>query len=216
MAKAPKPQPCRLYLLTPPAIDLAGFADMLSAALDAGDVAAVQLRLKPATDDVILRAAERLRPIVQSRDIAFIVNDRPDLAIKVGADGAHIGDTDMGYAEARRLLGDDAIIGVTCKTSRHRAMIAAEDGASYVAFGAFFASCTKEVIPEADPEILEWWSTMMVVPSVAIGGITPENCGPLVKAGADFICAAGGVWRHEDGPAAAVKAYNQAIAAASL
>ncbi len=215
MAKAPKPPPCRLYLLTPPAIELSSFADTLSAALDAGDVAAVQLRLKPAADDVILRAAGRLRPIVQSRDVAFIVNDRPDLAAKTGADGTHIGDTDMAYAEARRLLGDDAIIGVTCKTSRHRAMIAAEEGASYVAFGAFFASGTKEVTPEADPEILEWWHAMMVVPSVAIGGITPENCGPLVKAGADFICAAAGVWGHPDGPAAAVKAYNQAIAAAA-
>jgi thiamine-phosphate pyrophosphorylase len=192
MAKAPRRQPCRLYLLTPPAIDLPRFADTLSAALDAGDVAAVQLRLKPAADDVILRAAERLRPIVQSRDVAFIVNDRPDLAAKCGADGVHIGDTDMGYAHARKLLGDDAIVGVTCKTSRHRAMEAAEEGASYVAFGAFFASGTKEVTPEADPEILEWWSTMMVVPAVAIGGITPDNCRPLVRAGADFICASSG------------------------
>jgi thiamine-phosphate pyrophosphorylase len=205
---------CRFYLLTPPAIALPSFADMLAAALDAGDVAAVQLRLKPAADDDIRRAAEILKPVVQSRNVAFILNDRPDLAAGTGCDGVHIGADDMPYAEARKLMGADAMIGVTCKTSRHLAMEAAEQGADYVAFGAFFDSATRGVIAEADPEILEWWSRLMVVPCVAIGGITPENCGPLVKAGADFICASAGVWRHPDGPAAGVRAYEQAIAAA--
>jgi thiamine-phosphate pyrophosphorylase len=203
--------PCRFYLLTPPAIDLAAFADDLERALDAGDVAAMQLRLKPATDDVILRAAERLRPIVQDRSVAFILNDRPDLAAKAGADGVHIGIEDAPYAEARRVMGGDAIVGVTCKTSRHRAMEAAEAGADYVAFGAFFDSATRGVAAEADAEILEWWSQLMVTPCVAIGGITPDNLGPLVKAGADFICASAGVWGHAGGPAAGVADYNRAI-----
>jgi thiamine-phosphate pyrophosphorylase len=127
-----------------------------------------------------------------------------------GCDGVHIGVEDMSLREAQRIMRPDAI-GVTCKTSRHRAMEAAEQGASYVAFGAFFDSATRGVIAEADPEILEWWSQLMEVPCVAIGGITPENCGPLVKAGADFICASAGVWQHPDGPAAGVKAYNEAI-----
>jgi thiamine-phosphate pyrophosphorylase len=211
-----RPAPvCRFYLLTPPAIELPAFADRLKAALDADDVAAVQLRLKPVGDDVIARAAEALRPIVQDRGVAFILNDRPDIAAKTGCDGAHIGVEDMSLAEALRIMGKDAMIGVTCKTSRHRAMEAAEQGASYVAFGAFFDSATRGVIAEADPEILEWWNQLMEVPSVAIGGITPENCGPLVKAGADFICASAGVWQHPDGPAAGVKAYNQAIREAS-
>jgi len=204
-------RPCRLYLLTPPAIALPDFADQLAAALDAGDVAAVQLRLKPAQPDALARAAERLRPVVQDRGVALIVNDYPDIAAKTGCDGAHIGIEDTPYRDARRILGPDAIIGVTCKTSRHYAMVAAEEGASYVAFGAFFDSATKGVEATADVEILEWWSTLMVVPCVAIGGITPENCGPLVRAGADFICAAAGVWQHPDGPAAGVRAYNRAI-----
>jgi thiamine-phosphate pyrophosphorylase len=209
------PQPrCRFYLLTPPAIDLSVFAGTLARVLDAGDVAAVQLRLKPATDYEIAKAAETLRPIVQDRGVAFILNDRPDIAAKTGCDGAHIGVEDMGLAEARTLLGPDAIIGVTCKTSRHRAMEAAEQGASYVAFGAFFDSATRGVMAEAQPEILEWWAQLMVVPSVAIGGITPENCAPLVKAGADFICASASVWRHADGPEAGVRAFERAIAAA--
>ena len=202
---------CRFYLLTPPAIELPAFSETLKAALDAGDVAAVQLRLKPAPDDVILRAAEFLGPIVQDRGVAFILNDRPDLAVKTGCDGAHIGIEDVSLAEAQRIMGKDAMIGVTCKTSRHRAMAAAEQGASYVAFGAFFDSATRGVIAEADPEILEWWSQLMEVPCVAIGGITPENCGPLVKAGADFICASAAVWQHPDGPAAGIIGFNRAI-----
>jgi thiamine-phosphate pyrophosphorylase len=211
-----RPAPrCRFYLLTPPAIELPAFGETLKATLDAGDVGAVQLRLKPAGDDVILRAAEYLRPIVQDRGVAFILNDRPDLAAKTGCDGAHIGIEDMSLAEAQRVMGKDAIIGVTCKTSRHRAMEAAEQGASYVAFGAFFDSATRGVIAEADPEILEWWSQLMEVPCVAIGGITPENCGPLVKAGADFICASVAVWQHPDGAAAGVAAFNAAIDEAS-
>ncbi len=205
---------CRLYLLTPPAIRLPEFSGTLERALDGGDVAAVQLRLKPAGDDEIARAAEALRPVVQDRGIAFVLNDRPDLARKTGCDGVHIGIEDAPLAEARRILGADAIIGVTCKASRHRAIEAAEQGASYVAFGAFFDSATRGVKAEADPEILEWWSSLIEVPCVAIGGITPENCGPLVKAGADFICASAGVWQHPDGADAAVAAYNRAIAEA--
>jgi len=208
---ASKDARCRFYLLTPPAIALPEFADELAAALDAGDVAAVQLRLKDLPREQIARAAEALRPIVQSRGVAFILNDYPDIAAETGCDGAHIGPEDMPYREARRLLGPDAIVGVSVKTSRHAAMVAAEEGASYVAFGAFFDSATKGVAANADPEILEWWSALMVVPCVAIGGITPENCAPLVRAGADFICASSGVWKHPDGPAAGVRAYNGAI-----
>jgi thiamine-phosphate pyrophosphorylase len=205
---------CRFYLLTPPAIDLPVFADTLAAALDGGEVAAVQLRLKDLPDDAIARAADALRPIVQSRGAAFILNDRPDIAVKTGCDGAHVGPEDMPCREARRLLGPDAIIGASCKVSRHAAMVAAEEGADYVAFGAFFDSATKGVEAAADPEILEWWSEIMTVPCVAIGGITAEKCAPLVQAGADFICASAGVWNHLDGPGAGVKAYIDAIAEA--
>lgn len=205
---------CRFYLLTPPAFEPRSFADRLAAALDAGDVAALQLRLKPASDAEILRAAEILAPVAQSRGVAFILNDRPDLAKKAGCDGVHIGIEDMPYPQARKTMGPDAIVGVTCKTSRHRAMEAAEAGADYVAFGAFYDSATRGVPAEADPDILAWWSELMEVPCVAIGGITPENLAPLVRAGADFICASAGVWNHPDGPAAGVRAYDAAIAAA--
>jgi thiamine-phosphate pyrophosphorylase len=205
----------RLYLITPPAFEPRTFADRLAEALDAGDVACVQLRLKLADDDAIRRAAEALRPVAQRRGVAFLMNDRPDLALATGCDGVHVGQEDASYAEARRILGLGRIVGVTCHASRHLAVEAAEAGADYVAFGAFFSSASKKVEHHADPDILSWWSELMEVPCVAIGGITPENCAPLVTAGADFLAVISAVWDHPDGPGAAVKAFVHAIAAAT-
>jgi len=200
---------CRLYLITPPSLDSAVFSRALSEALDAGDVASVQLRLKDADDDAIRRAVEALRPIAQRRDVAFILNDRPDLAAATGCDGVHVGQGDAPYDEARRIVGPDAIVGVTCHDSYHLAMQAAEEGADYVAFGAFFATSTKEARTRADVELLRNWQELMTVPCVAIGGITVENCLPLVEAGADFLAVASGVWDHALGPAQAVREFNR-------
>ncbi|NPD68453.1 thiamine phosphate synthase [Lichenicola cladoniae] len=202
---------CRLYLVTPPAFEPAAFARLLAEALDGGDVGAVQLRLKHAGDDEILRMIDLLRPIVQSRDVAFILNDRPDLAVQSGCDGAHIGAEDMDVTRARTLLGD-LQLGVSCYDSRDAAMVAGEAGADYVAYGAFFPSSTKDTAIRADPDLLRWWSEMMELPVVAIGGITADNCGPLVAAGADFLAVVSAVWSYADGPAAGVKAMNAAIA----
>jgi thiamine-phosphate pyrophosphorylase len=180
----------------------------LKCALDAGDVACLQLRLKEASDRDILRAAEVLMPIAQSRDVAFIVNDRPDIAHMIRADGVHVGQDDVPYAEAREIVGRNAIVGVTCHNSRELAFAAGEAGADYIAFGAFFPTATKEAKTHADLELLEWWAKAMTVPVVAIGGITVENAKPLVEAGADFIAVSSGVWNYRDGAAAAVKAFN--------
>jgi len=208
------PAGCRLYLVTPPAFDPSEFAKHLAAALAAGDVACVQLRLKGADDDEVRRAAQVLMPIARARDVAFLVNDRPDLAAALDADGVHIGQDDMAYDHARRIVGPDRIVGVTCHDSRHLAMVAAEAGADYVAFGAFFPTATKAAKTKASVEIVEWWAQLMTVPSVAIGGITVENCTALVVAGADFLAVSAGVWDHEQGPAAAIAAFNAKIAAA--
>ena len=199
---------CRLYLISPPRLEPKAFAETLKRALSGGDVASLQLRLKDVPDDDILRAGDMLMPVAQRANVAFIVNDRPDLAYKLGADGVHVGQEDASYLDAREYLGPDRIIGVTCHNSRHFAIEAAEAGADYVAFGAFFPTATKEPKTHAEPEILEWWSEMMVVPCVAIGGITVENAPPLIEAGADFLAVSSGVWDHPDGPAAAVKAFN--------
>ena len=203
----------RLYLITPPAFDPEHFAGALAEALAGGDVACLQLRLKDVDDDTVRRATAVLQPIAQRHGVAFVMNDRPDLAAELGCDGVHVGEEDAPYPEARRLLGPDRIVCVTCGDSRHRAIVAAEAGADYVAFGAFFPTTTKAAKHRADPELIAWWVETMVVPCVAIGGITPQNCGPLVEAGADFLSVIGAVWSHPAGPGAAVREFNAIFAA---
>ena len=203
---------CRLYLVTPPALPV-DFADALAAALDAGDVACLQLRLKDAAPDAVKRAVEQLMPIAHARDVAFLLNDDAVLAASLGCDGAHLGQGDGDHAAARRLL-EGKMLGITCHASRHLAMEAGDIGADYVAFGAFFPTGTKETVHTADVELLAWWVEMFEIPSVAIGGITAANCTPLVRAGADFLAVVGAVWNHPDGAAAGIGALNAAIAAA--
>jgi thiamine-phosphate pyrophosphorylase len=207
---------CRLYLISPPAIDLSKFESQLKEALSGGDVGSFQLRLKNASDDDILTAARRLLPICHEHEVAFILNDRADLAVKCNADGIHLGQDDMPVKEARRILGEDRIIGVSAHASKHLAMVAGEQGADYVAFGAFYSTTSKpagkvEKWGVPTPDILTWWQEYMILPCVAIGGINPGNLAPLVRAGADFIAAITAVWDHKSGPAQAVKEFNQAI-----
>jgi thiamine-phosphate pyrophosphorylase len=208
------PLDCRLYLITPPRLDdLPAFALSLGEALGAGDVAALQIRLKDIPDAAIAAAVGELMPIAHSHGTAVILNDRPDLAARLGCDGVHVGQEDAPYPEARRIMGQNAMIGVTCHDSRDLAMDAAEAGADYVAFGAFFDTATKNASTRADPEILSIWQETMLTPCVAIGGITAANGRPLVAAGADFLAVSAGVWGFADGPAAAVRAFTAEIAA---
>lgn len=153
-----------------------------------------------------------LLPITRRHGASLILNDRPDLAARFDCDGVHIGQSDGTVAAARAAVGPDRIVGVTCHASRDLAMTAAEAGADYVAFGAFFPTTTKITEHRPELEILEIWQETMLTPCVAIGGITLENCRPLVAAGADFLAVSAGVWAHPAGPAAAVAAFNQAIA----
>lgn len=203
--------PCQLYLISPPGIG-PDFGEKLEAALAAGPVAAFQLRLKGESEDDVMAAARALMPVCAAHDVAFILNDRMDLAHSLGADGVHLGQGDGDPREARRLMGPAAQIGVTCHDSRHLAMEAGEAGADYVAFGAFYPTATKETAHRPDPSILGWWSTLFEIPCVAIGGITSENAVPLVKAGADFLAVSGAVWNHPEGPAAGVRAFGDILA----
>ncbi|UKV16073.1 thiamine phosphate synthase [Thalassospiraceae bacterium SW-3-3] len=204
-----------LYLLTPPKIDLAVFPDLLKSVLDTGAIDCLQLRLKDVSDDEIRKAIDAILPLCADRDIPLILNDRPDIAKKSGVDGVHVGEEDASYDEARAIMGEEHIVGVSCYDSRHRAMELGEKGADYVAFGAFYPTQTKEAKTSVTPEIIEIWTTFTTVPCVAIGGITADNLGPIVEAGADFIAVTGGVWSHPDGPQAGAKAIKAAIAAAS-
>lgn len=203
---------CQLYLISP--LDVAGtFPDRLARAIDAQrpelPVTAFQFRVKGPDQHDAARLAEPLQKICAARDVAFIVNDSIALAKRLGADGVHLGQGDGDIREAREVLGRDTQIGITCHNSRHLAMEGGDAGADYVAFGAFFPTTTKEVEHRAEPEILTWWQTLFELPCVAIGGITPQNCQPLVEAGADFLAVSGAVWNGDE--AAAIKAFAERL-----
>ena len=201
---------CQLYLISP--LDVSGtFPDRLARALDAGPVAAFQFRVKDIDEHAAARLAQPLQEICGAREVAFIINDFVGLAKRMGADGVHLGQSDGAVADARERLGKNAQIGVTCHASRHLAMEAGDAGADYVAFGAFFETATKATEHRAEPELLAWWQSIFELPCVAIGGITPATCGPLVAAGADFIAVSGAVWNGDE--AAAVQAFTAQLAA---
>ncbi len=204
---------CRLYLITPPDISDADlFARQLDEALSAGDIAALQIRLKDVSADQIRAVTRILAPVAHRHEVAVLMNDHVDLAKELRLDGVHVGQGDTSLKEARRVLGASAMIGVTCHNSRHLAMEAAEGGADYVAFGAFYPTTTKVVEHMAELETLGIWQESMEIPCVAIGGITAANAAEIAGAGADFIAVSGAVWNHADGPAAGVTALLKAIA----
>jgi thiamine-phosphate pyrophosphorylase len=199
---------CQLYLISP--LDVGGeFPGRLARALDAAPAAAFQFRVKDIDEHAAARLAEPLLRVCADREVAFIVNDSIALAKRLGADGVHLGQDDGDIGEARERLGRDAQIGVTCHASRHLAMEAGEAGADYVAFGAFFPTTTKDVQHHAEPEILTWWQSLFELPCVAIGGITPDNCAPLVRAGADFLAVSGAVWNGDE--VTAMRAFEKAL-----
>ena len=207
--------PCQLYLISP--LEVGGdFPARLDAALAAGPVAAFQFRVKGIDQHAAAKLAAPLQEICAARDVAFIINDSIALAKRLNADGVHLGQGDGDVREAREELGRDAQIGVTCHNSRHLAMEAAEAGADYVAFGAFYATATKAVEHIAEVETLKLWSTIMEIPCVAIGGITADNAMPLITAGADFIAASGAVWSDPRGATAAIADFNAVLASQPL
>lgn len=205
--------PCQLYLISP--LEVGGtFPQRLENALKAGEglVTAFQFRVKGVDQHAAAALAAPLQEICAAHDVAFIVNDSVPLAKRLKADGVHLGQDDGDPREAREELGRDVQIGVTCHASKHMAMEAGEAGADYVAFGAFYPSSTKDKgdAERPTPEIIEWWVKLFELPAVAIGGITPENCAPLVAAGADFLAVSGAVWNGDE--AEAINAFRKAIA----
>ena len=207
----------QLYLISP--LEVGGnFPARLTRAIEAGKglVTAFQFRVKGVDDQhEAARLAAPLQEICATHDVAFIVNDSVPLAKRLKADGVHLGQDDGDPKEAREELGHEAQIGVTCHASMHLAMEAGEAGADYIAFGAFFESTTKDKGDAQRPttDMIERWVQLFEIPLVAIGGITPDNCGPLVAAGADFLAVSGAVWNGDEG--AAVEAFAKAINAAS-
>jgi thiamine-phosphate pyrophosphorylase len=207
-----EPPHCQLYLISPEEVG-GDFPARLERAFGAGPVAAFQFRVKGIDEHAAARLAGPLQDICRAFEVAFIVNDSIALAKRLAADGVHLGQNDGSVREAREKLGREAQIGVTCHASRHLAMDAGEAGADYVAFGSFFPSSTKATVHRADPELLTWWQALMEIPCVAIGGITPDNCAPLVEAGADFLAVSAAVWGSDE--ADAVREFARRMNAAA-
>jgi len=191
--------PSRLYLVSPPAFEPGIFADDLAAALDAGGVACFLMALESTDQDVWRRACEHLVPLAQSRDVAFLLNERVELVAESGADGVHV---ERPAKALRKELTADAILGAGCGLSRHDAMMAGEAGADYVAFGPW---------DDAAGEQLAWWQAVMELPCVALGGLALDDVGAAAVVGADFIALQEAVWNHAGGPAAAIGAAIAAV-----
>ena len=201
----------KLYIISPANININEYASSLEEVLETGLVACFQLRLKNLNDQELINISKVLKPICNKFDVPFILNDRLDLVNKIGADGVHLGEDDSSILDARKLLGSKAIIGASCYNSKHLAMQAAEQGANYVAFGAFFETKTKKAKTKAVMSLIEDWVLISDIPCVAIGGIDSKNCHELVKAGVDFIAVVGAIWNNIDSPRKAILNFKNII-----
>lgn len=206
-ATSDKPQ---LYLITPFLFEPEPFAEELARALDAGAVACVRLQLRGVSDSELKFAIDCLRPVCHSREVALVLLDYDRLAKETGLDGVHFEPGQNRQTEARALLGPDKIVGVGCGASRHQGLIAGERGADYVSFGPVSVDPALRSGELAGRELFDWWQAMIELPVVAEGGMTPDLAAELVGA-ADFVAACRSVWRHPEGPDAAVRAYHAAF-----
>ena len=187
----PRPQP-RLYLITPPVADTAAFTASLTAALSAGDVAAVLLRLADGDERGLINRVKALCPAVQDKGAALLLDDRIDLVARAGADGAHLSGL-AAFTDAVERLKPERIVGVGGLASRHDAMVAAETGADYVMFGEPDASGARPSFVAIE-ERVAWWAEVFEIPCVGYVASLDEIA-PLVAAGADFIALGEFLWR---------------------
>lgn len=166
-------------------------------AIEAG-AAIVQYRDKTSDETYRHQQAKALAKLCHQQDVLFIINDDVALAVNVNADGVHLGQQDIGIRQARKLLGEEAIIGISCHNDLTLAKQAASKGASYVAFGRFFTSHSKPGASPADISILGRAKQQLNLPIVAIGGITPDNGSSLIAAGADMLAVIHGIFAQHD------------------
>jgi len=200
-----------LYLVTPNWDDTARLLACTAAALDAG-AAMVQYRHKEASDALRREQGAALLSLCRRYGRPLIINDHVSLCLTLGADGVHVGGTDMTVAEARAALGPDKIVGASCYGELDKARAAAAAGASYVAFGGFYPSTVKRYTFITEPELLVEARRELSLPLVVIGGMTPANAAPLVERGADMVAAITSVYQASD-PAAAVRQFDALFAA---
>ena len=176
-----------IYLISPQKINQPKFYKDLSNVLKTNKVKYFQLRLKKISISNLLKISKKIKKIVKKNNVKFIINDKPVVAKIVGADGCHIGQKDIDFASARKILGKKKIIGVTCHNSKKLALRANKQGADYVAFGSFFKSSTKKTTYKANLQLLRWAKKKINMPTVAIGGINSSNYNKILSNKADYI-----------------------------
>ncbi|MDA0222837.1 MAG: thiamine phosphate synthase [Rhodobacterales bacterium] len=200
MANESKPQ---IYLISPPQFDLSGYGDVLAEILDSQAVACMRLSLASKDEDTIARSADHLREICHARDVALVVEDHFRLVERLGLDGCHLSDGPRLLRDVRKDLGQEAIIGCYCGTSKHSGLSAGEIGADYVTFGPVSTSALGDG-SVVDLDLFAWWSEMIEVPVVAEGGLTVELVRQLAPV-TDFLAIGAEIWAS-DTPLAAMKA----------
>lgn len=203
----------QIYLISPAQIDLKNFSKKLELALKTKLVPVFQLRLKNYPNAEIAKIAQELKKICYDNNCLFLLNDSLQIALDIDADGVHLGVEDGSISAARKKSPSNFVIGASCYDSKHLSIEAAEQGANYISFGAFFPSQTKISRGNPSQEILQWSSEMLNLPIVAIGGITDKNCASLAKAGADFLAIISYVWSHPDSEVVALNQIQSALSA---
>ena len=184
-------------MISPQKIRGSKFYKELNDVLKTNKVKYFQLRLKNISDSNLFKISKKVRKIVKKNNVKFLINDKPFLAKKVGADGCHIGQKDMNFIKSRKILGKNKIIGVTCHNSKKLALKAKKYHANYVAFGSFFKSSTKKTAFKANLEILRWAKKKINMPTVAIGGINSSNYKKILLNRADFIACSNYIWNNK-------------------
>ena len=186
-----------IYLISPQKIENTIFFKQLDKVLKTNRVKYFQLRLKGMSNQNLLKISKKIKKITKKNKVKFLINDKPNIAKKINADGCHIGQKDTNFKTSRKILGKKKIIGVTCHNSKQFAINAKRNGANYVAFGAFFKSSTKKTTFKANLEILRWAKKKISMPTVAIGGINSSNYKKILSNGADFIACSSYVWNNK-------------------
>ena len=186
-----------IYLISPQKIRGLKFYKELNKVLKTNKVKYFQLRLKKMSTSNLLKISKKVKKIVKRNNVKFIINDKPLVAKMVGANGCHIGQKDMDFINARKILGNNKIIGVTCHNSKKLALKAKKHGANYVAFGSFFKSSTKKTTYKANLAILRWAKKKISMPTVAIGGINNSNYKKILSNKADFVACSNYVWNNK-------------------
>ena len=198
-----------IYLISPNKIRGVKFYKELNKVLKTKKVEYFQLRLKKISKQNLLKISKKIKKIVRKNNVKFLINDKPIIAKMVGADGCHIGQKDMDFISARKILGKNKIIGITCHNSKKLALKAKKYGANYIAFGSFFKSSTKKTAFKANLAILRWAKKKINMPTVAIGGINSSNYKKVLSNGANFIACSSYVWNNKKlDPVSAIKKFK--------